>query len=93
MNKETQIRKAVQVDSEKIAMLLTKAFSEFKRFDTKKAYKATVLDKDGISERLKKGECWVCVDNTNIIGTLSTKITPKGLCLCGMAVHPHYRGL
>ncbi|MFN2439816.1 MAG: GNAT family N-acetyltransferase [Chitinophagaceae bacterium] len=85
------IRNAEKDDAVKIAELLDLSFLNYKHLYTIKGYQATTPGPETILKRIGEGMCWVYESKSDIAGTLSSKLTSKGLYLYGMAVHPGYR--
>jgi GNAT superfamily N-acetyltransferase len=87
-----KIKTAEESDVLLIETLLSVSFAEFKSVYTKEAFKATVIKKNEIFERMSEGPIWIAQIEGKIIGTLSAVLKGGSLYVRGMAVHPEARG-
>jgi len=90
-----KIRIAVSTDIHSIHEILSEAFKPYRKYYTKKAYKATVISPEEIEKRIENSETIVLVaDYANVvIGTASINLGDKtNLYIQSMAVKPTYQG-
>lgn len=90
--KDIQIRLATPADTEAIARLLSRSFSEYQPRYTAEGYTATVLTSQQVEARMTQGPIWVALENAACVGTVSVVLKPEGLYIRGMAVDPSARG-
>lgn len=87
-----QIRRALAGDSNSIAIVLQKAFAEYKSIYTLRAFTSTTAAIELVESRLREGPVWVALQNSSIVGTASAVASDKGMYIRGMAVIPEARG-
>jgi GNAT superfamily N-acetyltransferase len=79
-------------DAGAVADILRESFAEYESHYTRDAYIATTPLKTIVVERLSEGPIWIACAEGACVGTISTKLTPDGVYVRGMAIVPGARG-
>jgi GNAT superfamily N-acetyltransferase len=87
-----QIRVAEPKDAEAISECLVLAFAQFRGQYTPGAYADTVLNSEGVLQRLAQMGMFVAVSDGSVIGTIAYKANGVEGHLRGMAVLQEWRG-
>lgn len=87
-----QIRVAEPKDAEAISECLVLAFAQFRGQYTPGAYADTVLNSEGVRQRLAQMGMFVAVSDGSVIGTIAYKANGVEGHLRGMAVLREWRG-
>lgn len=74
-----------------MAAVLRDAFAEFERLYTRAGFAVTTPDAGTVALRLAEGPTWVAEDE-EILGTVSARVTERGVYVRSMAVRPAARG-
>jgi GNAT superfamily N-acetyltransferase len=86
------LRAAEPSDADAIALVLAKAFAEFKPLYTAEAYAATTPKSDVILNRSAEGQTCVALLDDEIVGTISAIPRGADVHIRSMAVVPQARG-
>lgn len=87
-----QIRRAQVTDAEAIAGCLSAAFARHRDEYTAGAFADTVLNSNGVRQRLQEMCLFVAIPDEKIVGTIGCSVSGSEGHLRGMAVLPDWQG-
>jgi len=87
-----QIRRAVEADALEIALLLHKAFVEYKSLYTPGGFAATVLTPEQVKTRIQEGPVWIVLHGDLAVATGAAVLKGEDFYIRGMAAAPEWRG-
>jgi ribosomal protein S18 acetylase RimI-like enzyme len=85
------VRPATLEDAASIAVVLRKAFEEYRPLYTPEAYAATTPGADRIGKRWSEGPVWVAVENIQLVGTVAAVRIDDEVYIRSLAVLPNAR--
>lgn len=88
----TTVRLAKHGDSQIIAEILERAFSQFRGDYTPEAFKVVTPAADEIAGRFAEGPIWIAILDERVVGTVSVLPEPDRLYIRSMAVLPEAQG-
>ncbi len=86
------MRRASEADAAAIAVVLLRAFAEYRPLYTERGFSATTPDADQILARLEEGPVWVAWKSDRLVGTVSAVEKASQCYVRGMAVLPDAAG-
>jgi GNAT superfamily N-acetyltransferase len=87
-----EVRWAAGEDAAAIGAILYGSFLEFRSLYTEGGFAATVLDGEGVLNRMDEGPIWIAEREGVILGTVAAVVKGSSVYIRGMAVLPSARG-